>query len=314
MAIVLKCKCGETYQTDERHLGFSIKCRNCHHIIPIARTDSNPHTYNARPNTTYSENKTIFEDVSVEPKRPFFNNIVIPIAGALALLVGIVLTVTSLRQQNNSQLTNTVLAQSSTPTSTPANSLTDGSVTNSNASQKNQGVSNQLVAQANLPLQPANTANQQSNKALASTPSQTPSPETVRYATGKNLIAPQNIGGRGTLDISNGTSTDAIAKLVDAGTNKTLRLVYIQANSNLTVKNIKVGNYILKFSLGSGYIPETGKFQYSQSFSRFDESFDFEEKREGNRIVWNTYSITLNKVLYGKAKSSSIDESDFEDK
>jgi len=93
MSIVLKCKCGETYQTDEKHLGYSIKCRNCHRIIPIASADSNPHTYNARPNMTYSQNKTIFEDVSVEPKRPFFGNIVIPIAGALALLVGIILTV-----------------------------------------------------------------------------------------------------------------------------------------------------------------------------------------------------------------------------
>ena len=314
MAIVLKCKCGETYQTDERHLGFSIKCRNCHRIIPIAKADSNPHSYNARPNTTYSENKTIFEDVSVEPKRPFLGNIVIPIAGALALLVGIVLTVTSLRQQNNSQPTNTALAQSSTPISTPANSLTGGSVNTSNASQKNQGVSNQSVAQANLPLQPTNTADQPSNTTLEPSPSPTPSPETVRYATGKNLIAPQNTGGRGTLDISNGTSTDAIAKLVDAGTSKTLQKIYIQANSNLTVKNIKVGNYFLKFSLGSGYIPETEKFQYSQSFSQFDEPFNFAENREGNRIVWNTYRITLNKVLYGNAKSSSIDESDFEDK
>lgn len=314
MAIVLKCKCGETYQTDERHLGYSIKCRNCYRIIPIAKADSNSRSYNARPNTNSSESKTIFEDISVEPKRPFFGNIVIPIAGTLALLIGIVLTVTSLRQQNNSQPTNTVLAQSSTPISTPANSLTTGSANTSNEKQKNQGVSNQSVAQANLPLQPANTADQQSNTSFESSPSPTPSPETVRYETGKNLIVPQNTGGRGTLDISNGTSTDAIAKLVDVRTSKTLQKIYIRANSNLTVKNIKVGNYFLKFSLGSGYIPETEKFQSSQSFSRFDEPFNFEEKREDSRIVWNTYSITLNKVLYGNAKSSSIDENDFEDK
>lgn len=314
MSIVLKCKCGETYQTDEKHLGYSIKCRNCHRIIPIADADSNQHTYNARPNTTYSPNKTIFEDVSVEPKRPFFWNIVIPIAGVLALLVGIVLTVTNLRQQNNTQPTNTVLAQSSTPTSTSTNSSNVGSANLSNENRKNLGISKQSIAQANLLSQPANVTNQQSNTSSESSPSPTPSPETVRYATGKNLIAPQNAGGRGTLDISNGTSTDAIAKLVDVGTSKTLRKIYIQANNNLTVKNIKVGNYFLKFSLGSGYIPETEKFQYSQSFSQFDAPFNFAENREGNRIVWNTYSITLNKVLYGNAKSSSIDENDFEDK
>lgn len=314
MAIVLKCKCGETYRTDEKHLGYSIKCRNCHRIIPIVSADSNPQNYNARPNTTYSESKTIFEDVSVEPKRPFFGNIVIPIAGALALLIGIVLTVTSLRQQNNTEPTNTVLAQSSTPVSTPTTSLNTESANTLNENRKNQGVSNQLVVQANLPLQSANVSDQQNNSSFEPSPSPTPSPVTVRYATGKNLIAPQNTGGRGTLSISNGTSSDAIAKLVDVGTNKTIRLTYIQANSELTVKNIRVGNYILKFSLGNGYIPETGKFQESQSFSRFDETFNFGEYREGNRIVWDTFSVTLNKVLYGNAKSSSIDENDFEDK
>lgn len=310
MAIVLKCKCGETYQTDEKHFGYSIKCRNCHRIIPIVKTESNSYTYNARPSTTYSESKTIFEDVSIEPKRPFFRNIVIPVAGALALLVGVVLTITSFRRQDNAQSADIVLAQSS-----PNSILTVSSnIPSTTLPNENQKVSNQSVVQANLSSQTVNVANPQGNVISESLPSQTPTPVTVRYSTGKNLIAPQNTGGRGTLEVSNGTSTDAIAKLVDSETNKTLRLVYIQANSSFTVKNIRVGNYILKFSLGSGYIPETGKFQSSQSFSRFDETLHYGEYRVSGGIEWDNFSVTLNKVAYGNARTSSISQDDFEDK
>ena len=56
-----------------------------------------------------------------------------------------------------------------------------------------------------------------------------------------------------------------------------------------------------------GYMPESGKFQDSQSFARFYETFTFGEYREGNRIVWDTFRVTLNKLLNGNAKSSAID-------
>lgn len=329
MSPFIKCPCGEKYQTDEKHLGYSIKCHKCNRVIAISDAKANSYNSGARPNSTYSNNKTIFEDVSVEPKTPFFKNIVIPIAGVLALLIGIILTISSLREQKNTQSANSNLTQSSTST-TPLLSLsnvgnTDISINTlktSNTSNKSIEIAraNSLVQAANN--QPVNTTEAQNNNSLEAqnnnsfqqSPSPISTPEIVRYATGKNLITPQNTGGRGTLLISNGTSSDAIAKLVDVETNKTIRLTYIQANSDLTVKNIRVGNYVLKFSLGNGYIPDSGKFQYSQSYSRFDEVLNFEEHREGDRLVWANFSVTLNKVLYGNAKTSSIDESDFEDK
>lgn len=321
MALFIKCPCGEKYQTDEKHVGYSIKCHKCNRVIAISDTKANSYASGTRQNSTYSNNKTIFEDVSVEPKTPFFKNIVIPIAGALALLIGSILTISSLREQKNTQSTNNNLAQSATSTIPLLNVTNSGSEDVSNKNPKASNTSNKSVeiAQAKSSSQvtnnqTTNTAELQNTNSFQQSPSPISTPETVRYATGKNLITPQNTGGRGTLLISNGTSSDAIAKLVDVGTNKTIRLTYIQANGDFTVKNIRVGNYVLKFSLGNGYIPESGKFQYSQSFSRFDEVLNFEEHREGNQLVWATFSVTLNKVLYGNARTSSIDESDFEDK
>lgn len=321
MALFIKCPCGEKHQTDEKHLGYSIKCHKCNRVIAISDAKANSYNSGARPNSNYSNTKTIFEDVSVEPKTPFFKNIVIPIAGALALLIGIFLTISSLREQKKTQSTNSNLTQSST-SNTPLLSLSNvGNTDISNSTPKASNTSTKSIelAQANSSVQvannqPVNTTEAQNNNSFQQSPSPISTPEIVRYATGKNLITPQNTGGRGTLLISNGTSSDAIAKLVDVETNKTIRLTYIQANSDLTVKNIRVGNYVLKFSLGNGYIPDSGKFQYSQSYSRFDEVLNFEEHREGDRLVWANFSVTLNKVLYGNAKTSSIDESDFEDK
>jgi len=70
----------------------------------------------------------------------------------------------------------------------------------------------------------------------------------------------------------------------------------------------------LKFSLGSGYDSNSGKFLYSQSFSKFDDILDFQELRTRGGIEWKEYEVTLNPVAYGNAQTSSISAADFEDK
>lgn len=138
-------------------------------------------------------------------------------------------------------------------------------------------------------------------------------PEVLRYETGTNLISEQNLGGRGSIQISNGTSVDAVAKLVDNYSNKTIRLVYIRASSVATVSSIRPGNYVLKFSLGTGYDSSSGKFTKAQSFSRFDEILGFYETRVGDSIRWKDFEVTLNAVVGGNASTSPISASDFED-
>ena len=114
--------------------------------------------------------------------------------------------------------------------------------------------------------------------------------------------------------ISNGTSSDAIAKLVDSATNKTRRLVYIQAFSDGTISGIEAGDYILKFSLGTGYEKNGGRFLYSQSFSKFDDVLDFQEYKTDDGIRWKEFEVTLNPVTGGNAQTSPISAADFEDK
>jgi hypothetical protein len=120
--------------------------------------------------------------------------------------------------------------------------------------------------------------------------------------------------GRGVLHISNGTTFDAITKLVDTASNLTVRLVYIQANSNGEITKISSGDYLVKFALGTGYNSDTERFLYAQSFAKFVESFQFQEyETDDGYLRWRNYDISLHPVIGGTARSASISASEFYD-
>ncbi len=128
-------------------------------------------------------------------------------------------------------------------------------------------------------------------------------------------MRPLSSAGRGVLHISNGTDYDAITKLVDADADRTVRLVYIQANSTGEITNISTGGYLVKFALGTGYNRDTGRFLYGQSFAKFVEPFQFQEYETNDGYIrWRNYNISLNPVIGGTARSRSISASEFYDR
>lgn len=146
------------------------------------------------------------------------------------------------------------------------------------------------------------------------TPTPTPTPKTERPETG--AIMSRGSGGRGlgTLTISNGTSSDAIAKLVNLSTGKSHREIYVRANSSATLSGIAPGEYELLFSMGREYAPSIRKFLRDAEYSKFDQTFYFQETRDAYGINYKTFRVTLDKVAYGTATTSTIDESSFDNK
>lgn len=142
-----------------------------------------------------------------------------------------------------------------------------------------------------------------------------PRVETRRPDSGTVMASGSYRTGLGRLTISNGTESDAIAKLIDLRAGSSYREVYIQANSAATIDSIAIGDYELIFSLGRGYAPSLNKFLTNASYSKFDSTITFEEIKErvGNTITTNydTYRLTLNKVVGGNAATSRISESEF---
>lgn len=143
-----------------------------------------------------------------------------------------------------------------------------------------------------------------------------PKIDTIRPMSGTVMATGSTRTGLGELSIYNGTNNDAIVKFIDYYLDRTYRNVYIQADSSATIRGIGVGKYELLFSLGNDYAPSLNKFLRNARYSKFDSLLSFEETetRIGNTIRTNydTYSLTLNKVADGNARTSTIDESEFE--
>lgn len=134
-------------------------------------------------------------------------------------------------------------------------------------------------------------------------------PPPVSLSTGTVIKrVPGYLHGEGELEIDNGTSDDAVAKLITTGTSGiSVLTVYIKASSNYTIKNISDGTYRLAFAQGLDWDTATKSFTRNQSFSSFDESFDFQT----SDTQYTTFTVTLNPVEGGTAQTSSVDGNQF---
>lgn len=121
--------------------------------------------------------------------------------------------------------------------------------------------------------------------------------------------------GLGQLKIDNGTKLDAIAKLVNISTNKSIFTVYIKADSAYNISKISNGNYKLFFNLGNDWVTGTKAFAINSSYKVFEENFDFttREYEEGDyvRTQYATFSVTLNPVIGGQAETENISAVEF---
>lgn len=112
--------------------------------------------------------------------------------------------------------------------------------------------------------------------------------------------------GDGELKISNGTSYDALAKLILDGAS--VLTVYIKAGDTYTMKNISDGTYWLAFAQGTDWNATTLKFNRNAQVSAFDETFDFTT----SDTQYSAWEVTLNPVTGGTAKSSNVDPAQFD--
>lgn len=117
------------------------------------------------------------------------------------------------------------------------------------------------------------------------------------------------MSGEGTLEISNGTRYDAVAKLVKGNT--AIYSVYIGANRDYTIEGISDGYYELMFAQGSDWNTVTKQFNKNQSYSAFDETFDFITTEDDYYYYPPGFEVTLNPVVGGTAETSSVNPAEF---
>lgn len=123
------------------------------------------------------------------------------------------------------------------------------------------------------------------------------------------------LNGLGELKIKNGTNLDAIAKLVNITTNKSIFTVYIKANNTYDINKISNGYYKLFFNLGNDWDADVKAFAVNSSYEVFEDNFDFttSEYEEGDYMNtrYATFSVTLNPVIGGQAKTEKINVIEF---
>jgi uncharacterized protein (TIGR03000 family) len=118
--------------------------------------------------------------------------------------------------------------------------------------------------------------------------------------------------GNSVLTVENGTSTDALVRLVRLGAREQLvRNFYIPAGRSFTASNVPPGDYVLRVAYGTDWDIGAGKFTSDRSFSQ-TEQFDVTEERTSTGIRYSRIRITLHKVVGGNFSSTPSSEEDFE--
>lgn len=118
------------------------------------------------------------------------------------------------------------------------------------------------------------------------------------------------LAGSGQIEINNGLSYDAIAKLVVPKTQLCVAYFYISAGAVHTLTNIPDGNYRLLFATGEDWDSTKAFFLRPRGVSEFSKRLSFETRRryEGN-YVYDEYTVmklTLHPVPQGNAKTHNV--------
>jgi len=141
-------------------------------------------------------------------------------------------------------------------------------------------------------------------------------PELNRHLPNGTLIRSGYLAGSGKLEINNGLSYDAVAKLVVPETEQCIAYFYISAGAVHTLSSIPGGDYRLLFATGEDWDSTKTFFSRPKGVSEFSKRLSFETRRryEGN-YVYNEYSVmelTLHPVPQGNAKTHRVSMTEFE--
>ncbi|MFC4118859.1 hypothetical protein [Nonomuraea zeae] len=112
-------------------------------------------------------------------------------------------------------------------------------------------------------------------------------------------------GGEGTLKIKNGTSKDGVVTLVK-GRTKAIS-IYVRAKSTASIKDVRDGTYRIYFTTGYRFSVSKGRFARAATYQRFNDRLKF-TTTSTRRTIW---TLTLNPVRGGNARTSSVNPKDF---
>ncbi|GII42302.1 hypothetical protein Pph01_73050 [Planotetraspora phitsanulokensis] len=136
-----------------------------------------------------------------------------------------------------------------------------------------------------------------------------PSKERSRRLGSGTVLTSRIRGGRGSLTVKNGGSQDGVVTLLK-GKQKAVS-VYVRKKSSARLSNIRDGSYRVYFTTGVDYDRAARTFTRNCTFQRFDDSLPFRTTYTSTQVRWSVWTITLNRVKGGNARSSAVNPDDF---
>jgi hypothetical protein len=134
-----------------------------------------------------------------------------------------------------------------------------------------------------------------------------------RPQTGTRIEPDQGTSGSSKLAINNGTQKEAVIRLVEKATGRTVRFVYIETGKKYTFGNIESGTYLLRFASGYDWVPACRDFLREPDYSEFENSLSFQAvmPSDGQDGYTTKYEVSLNEVPLGNARKRNIDRKRF---
>jgi len=159
--------------------------------------------------------------------------------------------------------------------------------------------------------------------------------DSTNYATGSNpgcfnFTPRYDKSINNHLEVTVGSNTDAVIKVINVATGRCIRYCYIRSDESYDIKHIPQGRYYLKIAYGTDWRQKIengickGKFIRNALYKRGDEILDFHKQYKGTETVNGetyrnysipSYSLSLDVVATSDTSShyrtDSISEDDF---
>ena len=122
------------------------------------------------------------------------------------------------------------------------------------------------------------------------------------------------------LDVSVGSGTDVVIKVVNLKSEKCIRYVFIRSGTKYSIRNIQEGRYYLKIAYGKDWLSRVengkciGKFIRNPLYEKGEDVLDFNLIHKVGGYSVPSFSLELDVVsndILNSFNSANIDESEF---
>jgi hypothetical protein len=294
---------GEIYHADEQHAGRNIKCTKCGGILPIKLAPVQP-AVDRRPAPEYQQERRNTPRARASSYQPGKYTAVMLMAVALSMIGGLVRSLWNQPSpESSSKPAPRVVVPEYDPSAPPPSEPKVLSPEEFFGS--GQTVTKKPAVRPSIRSAPAPQAEPRN-------PVREPIPDINdnRLKNGSEISAWEGPVGHGKLAIDNGTESDAAASLIDEETGVSRRFLYIMAHSVATMQSVGPCQCRLYFELGADWDGVTRDFRRPAAYSVFDKALVFEE--DGKEVA--VFSVTLNPVPQGNARTTRLSKEEFEKK